>query len=75
MNNKKGLRIYRKLLYYFENKIPIHINTIFGFRNGIVLDLNEEKLTVVINDIKEIAPILLEDIFEDSIDKFKEVGE
>jgi len=72
--NKKGLRIYRKLLYYFENKIPIHVNSIFGFRNGMILDLNEEKLTVVIDDIKEAAPILLEDIFEDSIDKFKEIG-
>ncbi len=74
MINEKGLRIYRKLLYYYENKISVHVNSIFGYRNGLILDLNKNKLTVVIKDIKEITPILLEDIYEDSIDKFKEEG-
>ena len=73
-DKEKGLRIYRKLLYYFENKIPVHINSKFGFRNGLILDLNEKKLTVVLQDIKNTTPILLEDIYEDSIDKVKGVG-
>ena len=53
MINEKGLRIYRKLLYYYENKISVHVNSIFGYRNGLILDLNKNKLTVVIKDIKE----------------------
>jgi len=73
-DNEKGLRIYRKLLYYFENKISVHINSTFGFRNGIIVDLSETKLTVVIDDKKECSPMLLEDIYEDSIDKVREEG-
>jgi len=69
---KKAERIYRKLLSYFENKIPIHINSVYGFRNGLIIDLSEVKYIVVISDIKESSPILLEDIYEDSIDVFKE---
>ena len=73
-DKEKGLRIYRKLLYYFENKVSVHINSTIGFRNGLIVDLNEKKLTVVIKDIKDLVPILLEDIYEDSIDKVKGVG-
>jgi len=73
-DNEKGLRIYRKLLYYFENKISVHINSTFGFRNGIIVDLSETKLTVVIDDKKECSPMLLEDIYEDSIDEVREEG-
>ena len=74
-DNEKGERIYRKLLYYFENQTPVHINSIFGFRNGLIFDLSKIKLVVMIKDKKETSPILLEDIYEDSIDEFKEMEE
>ena len=67
----KAQRIYRKILYYFEKQIDIHINTSFGYRNGKILDLNEKKLTLVIKDkVLGETPIILEDIYEDSISKF-----
>ena len=73
MINEKGNRIFRKLIYYFENKIEVHINSTVGFRNGLILDLSESKLSLVIDDHKNGAtPILLEDINEESISKYRE---
>jgi hypothetical protein len=69
-------RIFRKLSWYFENKIPIHVNSIFGFRNGMILDLSEKKMTVVIKDMKGCCtPLLLEDIYEDSISEYRPPNE
>ena len=65
-------RIYRKLLYYFENQKKVYfkvkINNQYLFRIGLIIDLNEEKKFLVIkeNVLGEI-PILFEDIKEDSI--------
>ncbi len=75
MINEKGLRIYRKLISYSENQTKIHINSKDGFRNGFIIDLNEQRLTLVLKDdvLGETTPILLEDIYEDSIKKFKKV--
>jgi len=65
-------RIYRKLFYYFDNKIEVHINSIYGFRNGIILDLSEKKGTIVIRDMKGCCtPILLEDIHEENIAEYR----
>ena len=77
MKNEAGQSNYRKLLYYFENKIKIHFKDLDEiFYNGLILDLNEEKLTLVIQErVKGEIPFLLENIKPDSISKFKEVGE
>jgi len=72
-DNDKANRIFRKLTYFFENQIPIHfVEEDSGeFRNGIILDLNEKKLTLVLDEFERGAmPFLLEDIREKSIVKF-----
>ena len=77
MRNEIGERNYRKLLYYFKNYIVVHFTDMDKiFYNGIILDLDEEKLTMVLMErIKGEMPFLLECINEDSICKFKEEGE
>jgi hypothetical protein len=77
MINEKGQRNYRKLIYYFEQKIPIHFKDLDGiFYNGLILDLSENKLTMVLRErVKGSIPILLECIKHDSICEFREVGE
>ena len=76
MTNEIGQRVYRKLLYFFENNLMVHfkdLDTIFY--NGLILDLNEEKLTLVLRErVRGEIPFLLENINEDSICKFKEEG-
>lgn len=76
MRNDLGERNYRILLYYFENRIKIHFKDLDDiFYNGLILDLNEKKLTLVLKErIKGEIPFLLENIKEDSISKFREVG-
>ncbi len=69
-DNEKGQRIYTKLLYYFENKKKVHINSIKGFRNGIILSL--DKSIVIIDDKIKVDDIFLEDIYEDSINRYVE---
>lgn len=74
MTNDIGQMNYRKLLYFFENKIKIHFKDLDNiFFNGTILDLNENKLTMVFAErIKGTIPILLECIKSDSISEFKE---
>ncbi len=76
MNNETGQKVYRKLLYYFKNFIKIHFKDLDEiFYNGLILDLNEEKLTMVLRErVRGEIPILLECINENSISKFKEEG-
>jgi len=77
MNNEIGQRNYRKLLYFFENKIRVHFTDLDEiFYNGLILDLSEENLSMVLNErVKGNMPILLECIKESSIEEFKEKGE
>ena len=74
MKNETGQGVYRKLLYFFENQIKVHFkdnNEIFY--NGLILDLNENKLTLVLAErVRGEIPILLEFINPDSISKFEE---
>ena len=74
MRNETGKKNYRKLLYYFENKFLVHFRDLNEvFYNGLILDLNEKKLTIVLKErINGEIPFLLEDINTDSITKFKE---
>ena len=77
MRDDIGERNYRILLYYFEKKIKVHFKDLDEiFYNGLILDLNEKKLTLVLRErVKGEIPFLLENIKEDSISKFREVGE
>ena len=77
--NEYGRRVYRKLLYFSEQGIAVHFTIIETgvFYNGIILDLNEDKKTLVLKEFKfGDMPFLLEDINEDSIVAFttKEMG-
>lgn len=76
MTNEIGQKVYRKLIYFFENKIKIHFKDLDNiFYNGLILDLNEEKLTMVLRErVRGEIPILLEFINPDSISKFNEEG-
>ena len=77
MNEEIGQRNYRKLLYFFKNKKEVHFRDLNGiFYNGLIIDLNEKKLTMVLRErINGILPLLLEDIQTDSISEFKEKNE
>jgi len=64
--------IYRKLIYFFENKIKVHFKDFNEiFYNGVILDLNEEKKSMVLaENVKGTMPILLESIKPNSIREF-----
>lgn len=78
--NVKGLKVYRILKIYKDNKIMVHLKFDDGsqtgaFKNGMVHDLDEEKLTLVLDERYDgMLPCLLEHINPDSIQPFKEVG-
>ena len=67
---------YRKLIYFFKNEIKVHFKDFDEiFYNGIIIDLNEEKFTMVLaEDIKGTMPILLEFVNPDSIREYTKVG-
>ena len=74
-NDKRTEETYRKLLYFFENQIKVHFKDFNNiFFNGLILDLNYSKLTMVLQErMKGTVPILLEEINSDSIFMFEEV--
>ena len=76
MNNEIGEESYRKLLYFFEKKIAVHFTTFSGaWKNGIILDLNEKKLTLVLKEFVDgNLPFLLEEINPSSIKEYRERG-
>lgn len=77
MTNDKAHDTYRKLLYFFENNIKIHFKDLDGiFYNGLIIDLSETKLTMVLRErIRGEIPFLLEHINSNSISKFTEKEE
>ena len=78
MINEKGLRNYRRLLYYQEKHIAVHfdLDTKHEWCNGTIIDLDKRKLTLVLNEFKKGEyPILLEDINEESIEPYVSKGE
>jgi hypothetical protein len=72
-----GKQVYRKLEYFYKNEIPIHFCLVrSGWKNGKIIDLNEDKLTLVLKEFKEgVLPFLLEDIDVNTIEAFKKEGE
>ena len=74
MKYEIGKEVYRKLLYFFENSIPVHFKTFKEtWHNGLILDLNESKLTLVLKEfVQGEIPFLLEEINPDKISKYVE---
>ena len=72
-----GQNNFRKLNYFFFNKIWVHFKDLDGiFYNGLIIDLNEEKQTMVLQErVRGSIPILLEQIDSNSIETFKLKGE
>ncbi len=72
-----GNEAYRKLEYFSTNNIPVHFCLMKGgWKNGEIIDLNEDKLTLVLKEFKEgMLPFLLEEIDPNTIEAFKEKGE
>ncbi len=77
MENELGKQVFRKLIYFQENKLPIHFSLISGgWKNGKIIKLDEDKLTLVLNEFVEgELPFLLENIDVNSIVKFREKEE
>ena len=77
MTNEKGVINFRQLSYFHDNKIKVHFKDLDDiFYNGEIVDLNENKFTMILNEkVRGTIPILLECIKTDSIVKFKEIGE
>jgi len=75
--NEIGQENYRKLIYFFENKIKVHFKNFDEiFYNGLIIDLDGKKLCMVFKErIRGTLPILLECVNPDSIAEFKEEGE
>lgn len=72
-----GIQAYRKLEYFYKNKKPIHFCLMKGgWKNGLIIDLNENKLTLVLKEFVEgVLPFLLEDIDSNTIEEYREKGE
>ena len=72
-NEEVAKRNYRLLLDFFQNKIPVHVETIHGiFYNGYILSLDFFSLNLVIMDRRNgRVPILLEDLKFDKITEFR----
>ncbi len=77
MENELGKQVFRKLVYFNENEIPIHFSLISGgWKNGKIINLDEDKLTLILNEFVEgELPFLLENIDVNSIVKFREKEE
>ena len=68
-NDKTAHDSYRKFLYFFQNEISVHFKDLDNiFYNGLIIDLDEKKLTMVLNEeVKGTMPILLEFVNPDTI--------
>lgn len=76
MKNEIGEKVYRKLLWFYKEKIPIHFCLLnkYGWKNGEIIDLDKRKLTLVLKEFKEgNLPFLLEEINIDTIKPFKKL--
>ena len=77
MTNEIGDINYRKLVYFYENKILVHFKDIADiFYNGLILNLNREGHILILQErVKGNIPITLENIKTDSICEFTELRE
>ena len=73
-SNEIGKKVFRKLSWFYKQKLPIHFCLLnqFGWKNGEILDLDEAKLTLVLKEFKEgELPFLCEEINISTIKQFK----
>ena len=77
MTNEIGDINYRKLAYFYVNKILVHFkDTEDIFYNGLILNLNRKEHILILNErVKGNIPIILEEIKTDSICEFTETRE
>lgn len=76
--NNLNDRIYRKLLYFYERKIPVHFCLINGpgWKNGIITELDKEEYTLIMEELHEgELNFLLEEISMNSIQPYKKPEE
>lgn len=66
-------RIYRKLLYFYEKKIPVHFCLHSpGWKNGVIKELNKKEQTMILNEMREgELNFLLEEININTIQPYK----
>jgi len=72
-DNNIGKKVYRKLSWFYSQKLPIHFCLLdkFGWKNGNIVELDEKRLTLVLDEFKEgKLPFLCEEINIDTIKKF-----
>jgi hypothetical protein len=75
---KMNERIYKKLSYFYEKKVPIHfcLSKGYGWKNGNIKKLNESDYTMILDEIKEgELHFLLEEINLNSIQAYKKPEE
>lgn len=77
MTNDIGDMNYRKLTYFYKNKILVHFKDNDDiFYNGLILNLNREEHILILDErVKGNIPIVLEDIKTNSISEFTELRE
>ena len=77
MKNEIGDINYRKLSYFYENKILVHFKDNDNiFYNGLIQNLNREDHTLILDErVRGNIPIILEDIKSDTICEFTEFKE
>lgn len=73
-NDKIAYEVYRKLTYFFDNKIKVHFKDLDNvFYNGEIVDIRLNELTLIFNErVKGTIPILLEFIKPNSIVEMEE---
>ena len=74
MNEENNDKIFRKLKYFLDNSILVHLTEKDGtFHNGKLKDLVlDENLVVLVDRIQGMTILPVEDIAIDSIREFKE---
>ncbi len=77
MTNEIGDVNYRKLVYFYKNKILVHFKDLNDiFYNGLILNLNREGHILILKErMRGDIPITLENIKSDSICGFTEIKE
>jgi len=76
--NNSNERIYRKLVYFFEKKMPVHFCLVNGpgWKNGTIKELRQKDYTLVLDEFKEgELYFLLEEISINSIRPYKKPEE
>lgn len=68
-----GNQAYRKLEYFYKNKILVHLKTKGeSWYNGKILELNKDKNIVVLDELKNgVVSVLLEEVKVNTITSYK----